>query len=421
MAIAAQRTVDSDEGNSSRRRSSPPSQHRSGMPKYRNEEFATSSDFVAELRDGKEALRAQNFPLEASRAFVRQYLQPERFSHLAEKAGPITYLVAPSTSGTNILPRLFADELKRRFGGQVVQNWTHPLNETRTGLKTGAIAKIRDPMKEIPETDVISKLNPASRFVLVDDMVITGGTVRAMREGLHAHGLNVSEVVSLAQWDLRKVNERDIERISEKLNDPQAREAVAGVLGGQLKQFGVYIERTLTDGNQNDRLEIRNYLVAEYQRLRTLGLAYSGATHGIAGGAERASGAQRPQSAGAELSSGVSREGGGVRGSKDRSESRRALADELLGKLEALRERWPKATSTAKQALVQSAGTIVDELGGSGVTKVPLRVAAKDFVQGKKGAKEDLVRRAAAHAQTLTKFAAHHRGRGQDVGRGMSH
>ena len=265
---------------------------------FRNDEYCTSSHDVPIFKLAKEALRARDFPLEESQAVVRQFFDPKRFEHLRDSPQPIAYLVVPSTSGTNILPRIVAEELSAYYPGEIVQGWATPESRTRNALKS-SIRKLREPAHFNVIQEVVDRLPTNARLVLVDDEVTTGGSARALRHLLSLHNRSVDDVLSLGQSELRKVNARDIDRVVEKLQDPSLRPAVVGVLGGQLKHAANYIERVLND---NTRLEISAYFVAEYARLRELGLAYDEPARGAAVGPRGPETAQRQDRAGAAIS-----------------------------------------------------------------------------------------------------------------------
>jgi hypothetical protein len=200
---------------------------------FRNDEFCTSSHDVPVFKLAKETLRTRDFPLEESQAVVRQFFDPKRFEHLRDSSQPIAYLVVPSTSGTNILPRILAEELSAYYPGEIVQGWATPESKTRNALKS-SIRKLREPAHFNVIHEVVDRLPANARLVLVDDEVTTGGSARALRHLLSLHNRSVNDVLSLGQSELRKVNARDIDRVVEKLQDPSLRPAVVGVLGGQL-------------------------------------------------------------------------------------------------------------------------------------------------------------------------------------------
>jgi hypothetical protein len=61
-----------------------------------------------------------------------------------------------------------------------------------------------------------------------------------------------------------------------------------------------------------------------------------------------------------------------------------------------LREQWSAAGYIERPGIVRKGLDIVDELGGPGATGIPLRIAARDFLEGQ-GSVDLLTRRAAEH------------------------
>jgi hypothetical protein len=378
------------------------------MARYRIADFATSTHDVVGIKAAKEVLRKDDFPVADSQAVVRTFLNPAMFSHLQEgSAGPIVYLVAPSTSDTNILPELLAKALQEHYPGEIVQGWATPVSATRSALK-GGIRKLRDPARFAAVPGILDAFAPDTRFVLVDDVVTTGSSIRALREVLAAQGRQVDQVVSLGQSELRKVTERDINRITAKLGDPGIRPAVSAVLGNQLKHAANYIERVL---DENTRLEISAYFKSEHDRVRRLGLAHEGPARGTALSLAGLEGTQRRDRSGADVSGGLSGKGIGLRSGDERSQGRPADPAEILAGLKALRDRWGPADPKERAALLRETGEIVDQLWGSGVTRLPLRVAARDYVRGE-GKLEGLAERANAHLAALAQVPARPRSRG---------
>jgi hypothetical protein len=72
---------------------------------------------------------------------------------------------------------------------------------------------------------------------------------------------------------------------------------------------------------------------------------------------------------------------------------------QLLGKLTRWRTMWAGTAAAARSAIDQTLVAAIAKTGGSDVTGVPLRVAARDYVQGK-GGKDTLTRRLDAHLRS---------------------
>jgi cell filamentation protein len=68
----------------------------------------------------------------------------------------------------------------------------------------------------------------------------------------------------------------------------------------------------------------------------------------------------------------------------------------IVEELTALRNEWPKASRTDQEKISGKALGIVNDTGGSGMTKIPLRVVARDFVEGK-ATRDLLLKRATEH------------------------
>jgi hypothetical protein len=55
----------------------------------------------------------------------------------------------------------------------------------------------------------------------------------------------------------------------------------------------------------------------------------------------------------------------------------------IVEELTALRSDWSKASHTDQEKILAKVLGIVNDTGGSGTTNLPLRVVARDFVEGK--------------------------------------
>ena len=77
-------------------------------------------------------------------------------------------------------------------------------------------------------------------------------------------------------------------------------------------------------------------------------------------------------------------------------------AAELVARLQPLRELFAKAAPAARQNMLTGGLAFLDEIGGPGATGLPLRAAAKDFVEGQ-GSVEILEKRASEHFGALLK------------------
>lgn len=414
------------------------------MPQDHVGDFARCSADTRTLREEKERLYAKGFPILESQAVVAKYYDPTKFEHL-RGASNLFYIVAPSTTGENVLPYIMAQNLRRDFGGQLIPGWATPQALTRSALKSG-IEKLREPPAYQVNKDVVAMLPADATVVLVDDVVTTGGSVQGMREALAQEGVRVSHVTSLAQSELRLVRDADIDRITDKLmgtrgrddfakssgfasfqdlaaQDPDTiddaksgynawlvaeraslRADVALSLDGRLKHLANYIETSIRKTDATRNTEISAHFRTEAQRLRELGQTHAGAILGIDQRVRDLESAQSAQRPGPGLDTGVSREGGAVRASgldpqgrdgapalPNASVTDRAAAVDEHAREESstLRESLAKldalrieyADNPDKHVLAEARG-IAEALGGPDVTRIPLASAASEYVKG---------------------------------------
>jgi hypothetical protein len=88
----------------------------------------------------------------------------------------------------------------------------------------------------------------------------------------------------------------------------------------------------------------------------------------------------------------------------------------IVEELTVLRNEWPKASRTDQEMILRKALEIVNDTGGSGTTKIPLRVAARDFVEGKADLRI-LMKRAAEHFAARIHGQIHGMGHGAGIDR----
>jgi hypothetical protein len=123
--------------------------------RYRRDGYNTSSSEVGAIKTGKETLRAQGYPVASVFEFVDRFLKPSNFQHLSGREN--VFLVAPSTSRTNLIPLVFAQKLATEFGGTVVNGWATPLSTTKAAKK-GGIGKIREPVRFAEDAAMLATL-----------------------------------------------------------------------------------------------------------------------------------------------------------------------------------------------------------------------------------------------------------------------
>jgi hypothetical protein len=68
----------------------------------------------------------------------------------------------------------------------------------------------------------------------------------------------------------------------------------------------------------------------------------------------------------------------------------------IVEELTALRNEWPRASRTDQEKILGKVLGMVNDTSGSGTTKIPLRVAAKDFIE-RKASLDLLMKRVTEH------------------------
>ena len=220
--------------------------------------YLSFSRNTKELKAVKEALRAEGYPIEKSREFIRSLVKAVDLPKNA------VLIPAPSTTGTNILPLLICQELAKKRNIPIIHDLLSAMNETKAANK-GGIGKLRDPVRIGMIRDP-EELRGKTVYV-VDDVVTTGETTDAMRECLATKGVYASGVICAGQSEQRIATATDLKRITEKLGDPPMTDEVRTLLGGRLKHKSNYIEREI---NERTRTEIRHLIGLEAKRLGQL-------------------------------------------------------------------------------------------------------------------------------------------------------
>ena len=118
-------------------------------------------------------------------------------------------------------------------------------------------------------------LNPQNKnIVIVDDVVTTGVSVCSLQKALSESGVAAGSVISIAQSDKRLCSERDLERITGKLqvahpDDSNLTDDVRLFFVGSLKHYLNSIEREITGEKRiNYREEFYDYIKREAKRSR---------------------------------------------------------------------------------------------------------------------------------------------------------
>jgi hypothetical protein len=245
------------------------------MAGIRQGEYATSTRRVKDIRKRKDSVYLRGMPSNEVAQLARDFSTAGAYEHLRGQDN--VFLVAPSTTGRNKLPYYFAKHLQQEYGGDVATGWAVPIVREKASMK-GGLGKMRNPARFAPIDPRLLRIPKHANLVLVDDVVTTGETTDALRELLAVRGIHVDSVVSLGQSELRKVSQRDIERIDLKLGEPSLQEEIESVLQGRLKHKANYIERSI---HEDTKAEIRRYFRDEHRRLERLEAVHAGADRGV--------------------------------------------------------------------------------------------------------------------------------------------
>lgn len=154
---------------------------------------ASAEHFV----DTKKALKDAGYPRQQTEELVDSIYRPARARNslgvgLSGKEN--VYLVMPSTSGKNIIPKIIAERLERDFKGVIVTDFAIPIHEKEAKLRTG-LEKIANPS----EYEIVKDLTPyqGKNIVLVDDAFTTGDSSFPLRGAIEAAGLSPVKILVL--------------------------------------------------------------------------------------------------------------------------------------------------------------------------------------------------------------------------------
>lgn len=124
--------------------------------------------------------------------------------------------MAPSTSRANTIPLEFANRLKAKYGGEIVDD--------AISMKSGVESKSKNYLDKILENPHFVLDRDLSAFagkniVIVDDIFSSGGTAKRMSDLLDSHGIKSNDVATIRASDVRFGSVRDLERLATKLAD----------------------------------------------------------------------------------------------------------------------------------------------------------------------------------------------------------
>jgi hypothetical protein len=221
------------------------------------QQTAASTRDVKRMRAEKDTLAEQHYPRDEVRDFVNRYYDPESYRDLEGKDN--VYLVMPSTSGRNTIPRTFAERLARDYGGEVLENVARPLSAVEA-KSMGVVAKITGTRRY----ELTHDLAPyrGKNIVIVDDVENTGYSVRGLQRALAEQGIGETRRVALGVAEGEPIRPADLDRLSRKLaatlgeDYTNVRSDVETVLGTVNRKLGADLERRLgaKDGGRVARL-----------------------------------------------------------------------------------------------------------------------------------------------------------------------
>jgi 5-methyltetrahydrofolate--homocysteine methyltransferase len=152
-----------------------------------------STDDTPKMVEEKRRLKAMNFEDAAIAEFLDEYCEISSYSNAFDGSTPIL-LVAPSTSGRNRIPLLFARWLQKTFGGEIYDGLVS-LAQEEAKNRRGYLEKVSSPsLIEVPPD---TSRFVGKRIILVDDILTSGETINAIQESLYESGIEISGVVVL--------------------------------------------------------------------------------------------------------------------------------------------------------------------------------------------------------------------------------
>lgn len=234
-------------------------------------DYHFSTDKTKDMKLEKELLIQKGYPVSEVITFVKKNLNVQSCRQTLQGKDNM-YLVMPSTSGRNIIPKFIAARLQKEYGGEIIVDFARPMHETKTAYLS-AIGKIREQRKYEIREQALQGINLKNKnVIIVDDVVSTGVSIHALSRSLQEKGIFAHAVISIAQSDKRLVSDRDIERFTEKLQqnkpfDPDLKNEVTLIFKDSLKHHLNTIEREITgDKKAKYREEVYEYIKRETSR-----------------------------------------------------------------------------------------------------------------------------------------------------------
>jgi 2'-5' RNA ligase len=206
----------------------------------------SSSRNLKDMRKGKDALRSSGYPEEQVATFVDAYYKPEKYAQLMGRDN--VFMVMPSTTGENSVPRALAERLVRDFGGEVVEGYATPTHVTEAKCRAGFATRLQQPSGwQLGDLEAQGK-----HVVLVDDVFNTGESAATLTREMAGRGVNVDQTAVLGASDTRIANQRDMSRLSNRIMSKLGYERtlvqpyIEAAFDGTSKQWINYAERMVT-------------------------------------------------------------------------------------------------------------------------------------------------------------------------------
>jgi orotate phosphoribosyltransferase len=201
----------------------------------------------------KKAWTEKGFDPQEAEAIVDKYYTPEAFKHIPPNA---ILVPMPSTSGKNVLPRLFAERIAKDTGAKRFEpRIAESIARKEAKKKTSFWQKLADPViyKSLEGIDQLKALAAEGRPIyIVEDIHTTGESWLAMRQLLKQEGIELQGVAVLAANELRLASDKDIERIAQKYayltgsTLDEARKVIKLFTNGKFRAIAQKLEHSLS-------------------------------------------------------------------------------------------------------------------------------------------------------------------------------
>lgn len=175
------------------------------------------SGIIGEFKQRKLELKALDYPLKETRAFVKQYAE-KVMTALHPPVGPGTILLTvPSGSGLNKITILFAKELAKISGAELCpQGFVGRTHKCEAKNNLSLSKRLDDPIN-YKLTGPLKEFANGREVFIVDDVIGSGESCVRLKNLLQNKGIRVRGLVNLVTIDKSYPSEKDIERVSAKI------------------------------------------------------------------------------------------------------------------------------------------------------------------------------------------------------------